>query len=292
MTYRFISMGATGYTYQIDQFTVVKLARPRAIKEFHNEITAFDTFRKQKPSPYVIQYFFHTSGAIFLPYLCGGSLEDRLQHNQIRKDGLLVRVVKQEPIQLVERWTMEIAAGSAWIENLGYIHGDLRPANLLLDAEEHLKLTDFDCAEKIGTPASGHGPPWARLLGPEAGDEEGTWGVNGPRLEQFTIGSVVYCITRGRQPYEGEIEDGPKQVEMLQAMEFPELGDGQLDTIIRRCWHGAFRTLQDLASETSRLKGALGDSSVASLSEEFCRMREDVCRDYVQKGQLPPTPTA
>lgn len=288
MTYRFISRGATGYIYQINEFSVVKRARSHASDEFLNEIAVFEVFQKQEPSPYVIQSFFHIPDAIFLPFLSGGSLEDCLQRNQIREDDLLVRVVRTERAELVEQWTMELAAGSAWVESLGYVHGDLRPANLLLDAEGHLKLADFGCAEKIGTAASGNGPPWARLLGAEAGDEKGTWGLNGPRLEQFAIGSIVYSITRGRQPYEGEINDGPTQVQMLQDMEFPELGHSQLDTIINQCWRGAYNSLQDLAAATRLLKGAFVQPPAVSLSEEFCRMRKDECQELVRQGLLPP----
>lgn len=290
MTYRFISRGAAGYIYQINEFTVVKLARPEASDEFNNEIAVFDVFQKQESSPYVIQTFFCNPKAIFLPFLPGGSLEDRLRSNQIREDDIFVRVVRTERAELIEQWTMELAAGSAWVESLGYIHGDLRPANLLLDAEGHLRLADFGWAEKIGTPASGNGPPWARLLGSEAGDKKGTWGLNGPRLEQFAIGSIVYCMTRGRQPYEGEIDDGPTQVQRLQDMEFPELGHEQLDTIISQCWRGAFNSLQDLASATRLLKGAFVQPPATGLSKEFCRMRKDECQELIRQGLILPAP--
>lgn len=290
MSYRFITRGAAGYIYQINEFTVVKLAKAQASDESNNEIAVFDIFEKHAPSPHVIQSFFRIPGAIFLPFLSGGSLEDRLQCNQIRQDDIFVRVARREPAELIEQWTMELAAGSAWVESLGYIHGDLRPANLLLDAEGHLRLADFGWAEKIGTPASGNGPPWARLLGSEAGESKGTWGLNGPRLEQFAIGSIIYCMTRGRQPYEGEIEDGATQVKMLQDMEFPELGHEQLDLIINQCWRGAFKSLQDLASATRLLKGAFAHPPATSLSEEFCRIQRDKCKELVCQGLLPPAP--
>lgn len=289
MTYHFLSRGATGYIYKINELIVVKRVRPQASDEFNNEMAIYNVFREQKPSPYVIQSFFCAPEAIFLPFLSGGSLEDRLRCNQVRKDDIFVQVAKIEQPELIQQWTMELAAGSAWIESLGYIHGDLRPANLLLDDEDHLRLTDFGCAEKIGTPASGNGPPWARLLGSEAGDKNGTWGLNGPRLEQFAIGSIIYCITRGRQPYEGEIEDGSVQVQMLQDMEFPKLGHTPLDTIINHCWHGAFSSLKYLASATQLHGGSFVQPPLAtSLSNEFYKEREQECRELIQKSLLLP----
>jgi serine/threonine protein kinase len=99
---------------------------------------------------------------------------------------------------------MELSDAAAWLESLGLAHGDIRPPNLLLDGEDYLKLADFDCFAEIGTPADGSAPPWARVLGPEAGSEDGTFGVYRARTEQFAIGSVLYYMTRGYEPYEDE----------------------------------------------------------------------------------------
>lgn len=120
------------------------------------------------------------------------------------------------------------------MESLGLVHGDLRPDNLLLDIGDRLKLVDFDSAQKVGTESYGSPPPWGRLLGQETGSQKGTWGINGPQAEQFAIGSIVYTITRGHEPYEDQ-ERGPSIVRRLQNMEFPELGDDFLDPIIDRC---------------------------------------------------------
>lgn len=62
------------------------------------------------------------------------------------------------------------------VEGLGYIHGDLRPNNLLLDGKEHLKVADFDCAEKFDELSSGNGAPWAPVLGDDAEHADGVGG--------------------------------------------------------------------------------------------------------------------
>jgi hypothetical protein len=43
----------------------------------------------------------------------------------------------------VIRWTTQLVSAEAYLEELGYIHGDLRPANILLTKEDHVKLCDF-----------------------------------------------------------------------------------------------------------------------------------------------------
>ena len=111
---------------------------------------------------------------------------------------------KPEPRRVVERWTAELAVADAWLEFLGYAYADLRPTNILLDgvpSGAHLKLTDFDRTEPYGRPCGGGGLLWVRLQGAEAGEEAGGWGLLGPWTEQFAIGSIVYCLTRGLEPY-------------------------------------------------------------------------------------------
>lgn len=39
-----------------------------------------------------------------------------------------------------------------WLEHFGYAHGDLRPANILLDAGDKIKVGDFDSTGRIGEP--------------------------------------------------------------------------------------------------------------------------------------------
>ena len=55
---------------------------------------------------------------------------------------------------------------------------------------------------------TGSAPPWSRVLGPEAGGAKGSFGMKGPRTEQFAIGSVIFCLIPGRELFEGEIGDG------------------------------------------------------------------------------------
>jgi atypical protein kinase C zeta type len=168
------------------------------------------------------------------------------------------------------------------------VHGDLRPDNLLLDGGDHLKLVDFDCAEKIGTESRGGPPPWARLLGQEAGNQKGTWGINGPQTEQFAIGSIIYTITRGHEPYEDQ-ERGPDIVRRLQGMDFPDLNHGCLDTIINQCWRALCRSVGSLAKETASLAGAVDLPPATALEGQYVAERRVRCTCLVDEGLLQET---
>jgi len=284
--HKFLSLGAAGWVYQIDDNIALKYAKDPGGEAFARESEIYDIFETYDPCPYVVQSFLRLPNANFLAFMSGGSLGKRLRANQCRNErNEFLGVSKKEPSQTVERWIMELSGAVAWLESLGLVHGDLRPENLLLDGEDHLKLADFDCVERIGTESRGSPPPWARLLGQEAGSQKGTWGINGPQTEQFAIGSILYTMTRGHEPYEDQ-ERGPDIVRRLQNMDFPQLGNGCLDMIIDQCWRGLYESVESLAKEIARLDGAVNLPRATVLGAQYVAEKRDRCQRLVDDGLL------
>ncbi|PNY25540.1 Uncharacterized protein TCAP_04520 [Tolypocladium capitatum] len=277
--FKFLSRGATGWVLQIDKDIVLKYTRDGRGEAFEHENATYDILETHEPSPYLLQSFLRRPGMNFLDFMHGGSLDKRIRDNQLRDSrGNLIEVSRKESKQKSEQWAMELAGAIAWLESLGLVHGDLRPANILIDHSDHIKLADFDCVSDIGSQSHGNAPPWARLQGREAGAEIGTWGTNGPRTEQFAFGSILYTITRGFQPYEDQ-EPGPNVVQWLQNMDFPELSDNQVDEVIHRCWRGLYRSVGDLAEETAILEGAITIPRATALDDQYItKLRDRCCR--------------
>lgn len=154
----------------------------------------------------------------------------------------------------------DLTQAVAFLESLNLAHGDLRPENILLD-HNRLKLSDFDCTAEIGTDFEACIAPYGRILNSNETDQgpRGTFGLLGPRTEQFALGSLYYLINYGFEVYgdrcltEDPKEHGPKMVDLLQDMEFPKLGDSMIDSIIDRCWHNEYATVAQLASHTEKL---------------------------------------
>jgi len=220
----------------------------------------------------------------------GGTLEARLQAHQTRDPDTwkVIKVEGKEPRYLTTRWMAELSNGVAWLESLGLAYGDIRPPNLLLDAEDHLKLADFDNTAKIGEEVEVGTAPYARVLGTEAGEDRGRFGFLGARTKQFSIGSVYYYLTHGYEPYDNEWfgkDHGPVTVDMLQRMEFPAMqDDSEDDTIIRKCWHGEFESVQDLAASLRLLDK--NTSRAKSMAAELFRERQAECKKLVADGLL------
>ncbi|KAH8908476.1 hypothetical protein BR93DRAFT_966537 [Coniochaeta sp. PMI_546] len=293
---KFISIGAISFVYRLTDDIVIKYARNPDSNEIQRENAIYDILDQHAPSSYILQSFLRTPIANFLPYMPGGTLDQLLRSNQVfenvpdgqRRAPKVLGVRKLEPRRLVERWTAELAAADAWLESLGYAHADLRPTNILLNAphsEAHLKLADFDCAEPYGQPCGGGGAPWVRLQGSEAEDDAGKWGVLGSRTEQFAIGSIVYCLTRGVEPYH---DKGPETIRLLRNREFPQLSvdEDALDDIIHSCWWGLYPSIAALAETAAALPGAEDMTTATALDSSYIATKREECRQLLQSGLL------
>lgn len=281
----FVSAGATSWVFRVrDSHLILKIARQQAIKDFERENAFYDELEKHEPSPYVLQSIFRCHLLNFLPVM-KGSLEQRIRVNRGRPQSPGDNEATSEVLQ--RRWAMEMAGAVAWLESLDYAHGDLRPPNILLTETDHVKLADFDSVSKIGSPCRGSAPPWARVRGMEAGAEKrGTFGEHGPRTELFALGSIIYTITRGSEPYESYQND-TRVVQWLQNMEFPSLGETELDQIIDKCWKGSYLLVKDLYEETTRLAGAVSAPESTALNrEQLSALREQCTRQLDDLGAV------
>jgi hypothetical protein len=107
-------------------------------------------------------------------------------------------------LQEVESIMLEAAAGLGYAHKRGVIHRDVKPANILIDAEGHVHLTDFGIAKAlvgntqltetgalIGTP---------QYMAPE--QCEGRM-VDG-RADQYSLAAVGYQLLTGNPPFQSD----------------------------------------------------------------------------------------
>jgi serine/threonine protein kinase len=63
---------------------------------------------------------------------------------------LAVRLTSGISLDPQERWIRQLVSAAAWLETLGYAHGDLRPQNILLDQSSNIVVTDSNATVKRG----------------------------------------------------------------------------------------------------------------------------------------------
>jgi eukaryotic-like serine/threonine-protein kinase len=127
---------------------------------------------------------------IVMEYLPGGSLEER------------VRSGAQEPGRAIG-WLEQAGAALDAAHATGIVHRDVKPANLLLDADENVHVADFGIASATGMDSmtkTGTVLGTAGYLAPEQALGERTT----PASDRYALGVVGYELLTGRRPFENE----------------------------------------------------------------------------------------
>ena len=198
-----LGTGASAHVYLADD---VSLRRQVAIKVLHPALAGDQAFLKRfraearavaalnHPNILRVYDWGEESGEpyLVLEYLAGGSLR------QIYDTGTLLT-----PEQAV-RIGIEACAGLDYAHRRGLIHRDVKPANLLFDADGRLRIADFGLARALAeaawTEPDGAILGTARYAAPE--QVEG-WVLDG-KADVYGLALVLYEGVTGESPFIGD----------------------------------------------------------------------------------------
>jgi serine/threonine protein kinase len=283
--YDCVGVGAVAVVLRISHEIVVKYPRSIQDERFKREVEFYRLLDSQEPCPDIVECFLVLPNAIFLSYCSANNLHERFLSRQIREPteeypGRVTSVTVKDDIGTVGRWLQQLVSAAAFLEKLCIAHNDLHPRNLLLDQYLNLKLSDFDSSGKIGQDFPGAPAPYARVL--NHGLNKGGFGRCGARTEQFAIGSILYSMLYGYEPYEDTYLDGDEIINRFQDMRFPELGEDVLEKIVQKCWFEQFQSMSALKSEvlasTSDIATKMEVSQVESAKEK------ETCKELLRSG--------
>ncbi len=152
----------------------VKEARSLAQLKHPNIVSVYDVGEVDN-LPYIV-----------MEHLAGGSVKDRIERAGPLKAGEAARIA------------IEVANGLAFAHSKGIIHADLKPSNILFDADDHAKVTDFGIAR---TPKDDSATPelyaTAMYVAPER--VEGKQAT--VQSDVYGLGLVLYEMLVGKPPF-------------------------------------------------------------------------------------------
>jgi serine/threonine protein kinase len=199
--YEFIETLGTGATSRVDKARDTLIGRIVALKTFLHGFGSGDVQKQflreaqiigRLAHPFIVGLYDVGTNADGVPYFVMEYVDGRTLE-KVLDDGPL-------PLEKAALWATDLAAAIARAHRAKVIHGDIKPANILITKEGQVKLGDFGIA-RFATQVSNSGV----LMGTPAylSPEQIQGNAQDTRSDLFSLGIILYQMTTGVQPFSG-----------------------------------------------------------------------------------------
>ena len=239
---------------------------PLSLARFERE--AMSIAKLSHPNILAIHEFGRHDGIVFVvtELVTGETLRAKLERGPL-------------PARRALAYAAQIARGIAAAHARGIIHRDLKPDNVMITADDHVRILDFGLAKPIDVPETD-----VTLAGVKttAGTVLGTFGYMAPeqirglpldhRADIFAFGAMLYEMLSGERAFTGAT--AADTMTAVLTTDPPDLDTDRLaispglERVVRRCLEKApdlrFQSANDLAFALETLTSASPTSSAAS----------------------------
>jgi beta-lactam-binding protein with PASTA domain/predicted Ser/Thr protein kinase len=171
------------------------------------------------------------------------------------------------PIRIAIDYTRQMLAALGFAHRHGIVHRDIKPHNVVVDADGRLKVTDFGIARSGASQMTEVGSiiGTAQYLSPE----QARGSPVDQRSDVYSVGIVLYEMLTGKVPFTGET---PLEIAMKHLSEVPvppsELRDDvpdDLDLVVLRALakdpEDRYQTAEEMNADLARIQRGLSVSS-------------------------------
>ncbi|MGA2812740.1 MAG: serine/threonine-protein kinase [Candidatus Acidiferrum sp.] len=199
--YEIIGTIGTGATSRVDKARDSMIGRTVALKTFLRGFGSGDLQKQflreaqiigRLTHPYIVGLYDVGTDEEGIPYLVMEYVEGKTLEATLAAGAL--------PLERTAVWAADLASALARAHQCKIIHGDVKPANVLITAEGQVKLGDFGIA-RFATQVSGAGT----LLGTPAylSPEQILGKTQDCRSDLFSLGIILYQMSTGVRPFDG-----------------------------------------------------------------------------------------
>jgi serine/threonine protein kinase len=199
--YEIIGTLGIGATSRVDKARDSTIGRTVAIKTFLHGFGSGDLQKQflreaqivgRLTHPYIVGLYDIGANEDGVPYLVMEYVEGKTLEKTLDNGPL--------PLERAAVWGADLASALSRAHQCKIIHGDVKPANILVTNEGQVKLGDFGIA-RFATQVSGSGS----VLGTPAylSPEQILGGKQDTRSDLFSLGIILYQMTTGVRPFDG-----------------------------------------------------------------------------------------
>ncbi len=118
-----------------------------------------------------------------------------------------IKKVSEVTLETRLHWTLQVTEAVSYLHDMGVIHYDLKPRNLLLDDSLHIRVCDFGGSSFRGS---------APMVGPSARYAlPGQWDCPPTvQVDLFALGSLIYELIKSEPPFYDQPSDQVENIFM------------------------------------------------------------------------------